>query len=332
MAFVDRAEIFVKGGDGGRGAVSFRREKFVPRGGPDGGHGGRGGDVILRASHDANSLADLSFRRHWKATSGQAGMGKNCTGASGSDLIIPVPEGTIVKDREHDFVIKDLSEPGAELAIAKGGKGGRGNLSFLTSTNQAPRMSDPGEPGEERWIVLELKVIADVGIVGLPNAGKSTLLSRLSRARPEIANYPFTTKFPNLGLCHLDADRTCVLADIPGLIEGAHAGHGLGHEFLRHVERTRILIHLVDCLPMDESNPLDNYRTIRAELEKYNPLLAKKPELVALSKCELTDVAELSAAFAAVLGKAPFAISSATGAGLKELVNAVFHGLDEHKA
>jgi GTP-binding protein len=322
MAFVDRVEIFVKGGEGGNGAVSFRREKHVPKGGPDGGNGGRGGAIILRASESANSLADLSFKRHWKAPSGEHGAHKNQTGSNGEDLVINVPPGTIVKDRDHDFVIKDLGA-GSEITIAKGGRGGRGNLSYMSSTNQAPRQHELGHPGEERWIILELKLIADIGIVGLPNAGKSTLLSRLSRAQPEIAAYPFTTKYPNLGILYFDNERHCVMADIPGLIEGAHEGAGLGHEFLRHVERTKGLVHLVDCLPLDGTSPLENYRAIRREMELYSPKLAAKDEIVALSKCELTDVTELRAEMAAALGKPVLAISSATGAGLQELTQAL---------
>lgn len=329
MAFVDRVEIFAKGGDGGNGCMSFRREKYVPRGGPDGGNGGRGGDVIVRAVAGTNNLSDLSFRRHWRAPSGVAGMGKNMTGADGEDLVIGVPPGTIVRDRDHQFVMKDLAEADAQVVVARGGKGGKGNLAFMSSTNQAPREYERGQPGEERWLVLELKLIADVGVVGLPNAGKSTLLSRLSRARPEIADYPFTTKYPNLGICNFDADHSCVIADIPGLIEGAHAGVGLGHEFLRHIERTRILVHLVESLPIDGSDPLENYRTIRRELELYNPKLAAKRELVAISKCELTDTSELRERLTTVLGQPVFAISAVTGEGLPELIRAIAAALAE---
>jgi GTP-binding protein len=323
MSFVDRVEIFVKGGDGGDGCLSFRREKFVPKGGPDGGNGGRGGDVVLRALPGTNSLAELSFRRHWKAEQGVGGAGKNMTGRDGEDIVVAVPPGTIVKDRDHQFVIKDLAAPNTELVIARGGKGGKGNLSFMSATNQAPRQFEYGQPGEERWIVLELKLIADVGIVGLPNAGKSTLLSRLSRAHPEIADYPFTTKYPNLGICYFDAERCCVLADIPGLIEGAHAGVGLGHEFLRHVERTQLLVHLVECLPLDGTNPLENYRTVRREMELYSPKLAAKDELVVLSKRELTDVSPIQEEMGAALGKPVYAISSVTGDGLRDLIQLI---------
>jgi GTP-binding protein len=320
MAFVDRVEIFVKGGDGGDGCLSFRREKYVPRGGPDGGNGGRGGDVVFEARPDLNNLAELSFKRHWEAPRGEHGQGKNMTGRDAEDLVIPLPPGTIVRDREHDFVIKDLSAPDARVVIAKGGRGGRGNLSYQTSTHQVPREFERGHPGEERWLVLELKMIADVGLIGLPNAGKSTLLSRLSRARPEIAAYPFTTKHPNLGICYFDADHSCVVADIPGLIEGAHAGVGLGHEFLRHVERTRLLVHLVECMPPGDVDPLDNYRVIRKELELYSPRLAARDEIVCLSKVELMDVTELRERMEREIGKPVLVLSAVTGAGVKELV------------
>lgn len=323
MTFIDRAEIYVKGGDGGSGCRSFRREKYIPKGGPDGGDGGHGGDVVLAAVAGTNSLADLSFRRHWEAEKGEPGEGRNKTGKSGADLVIPLPPGTIVKDRDHGFVLKDLAEAGMELRVARGGKGGKGNAAFVSSTNQAPRQFETGQPGEERWIVLELKLIADVGLIGLPNAGKSTLLARLTKARPRIGAYPFTTTFPNLGICPLDADRNIVIADIPGLIEGAHAGVGLGHEFLRHVERTRLLVHLVESLPADGSHPADNYRTVRAELALHSPTLANKPEIVAVSKSELTDVGPIRADLEAAVGAPVLAISAVTGQGLPELLAAM---------
>ncbi|MBX7106501.1 MAG: GTPase ObgE [Gemmataceae bacterium] len=320
--FVDRVTIFCKAGDGGRGCVSFRREKYVPKGGPDGGDGGRGGSIIIRARAGADSLAGIVHRKHWKADSGQAGMGANCTGKSAEDLLIEVPPGTIVRDRDRGHTLKDLVEPGDQVTVAHGGKGGRGNKCFATSTNQAPREAEPGGEGEERWVTLELKMIADVGLVGLPNAGKSTLLSRLSRAHPEIADYPFTTKYPNLGLVSADDERSFVLADLPGLIEGAHTGIGLGHEFLRHVERTRVIIHLIEPLPTDESDPLTNYRTIRKELEMYSPELAVKPEIIAVSKCELTESAEIRRQIESELGVPVMAISAVTGQGLADLVRA----------
>jgi GTP-binding protein len=326
--FVDRAEIFVKGGDGGHGCMSFRREKFVPKGGPDGGDGGAGGSVIIRSMANANSLAGLSFRRHWEAPRGESGQGKLCTGKSGGDLIIEVPPGTIIKDRDRQFVIKDLSEPGEEVVIARGGKGGKGNSHFATATHQAPREYEEGQPGEQRWIILELKVIADVGLVGLPNAGKSTLLSRITHATPEIADYPFTTKYPNLGIAFLDGERTCVIADIPGLIEGAHEGIGLGHEFLRHVERTKLLVHLVDALPIDGSSPLDNYRTIRNELSQYSSELPKKPEIVVLSKADVGDIEDVKQELSSAIGQEVLVISAVTGQGLKPLLYRLGKELD----
>lgn len=329
MAFVDRAEIFVKGGDGGNGCASFRREKYVPKGGPDGGDGGHGGNVIIRAVEGTNSLADLSFQRHWKAPRGEHGQGKKKTGKSGEDLIIKVPPGTIIRDRDHGFILKDMTSADTEVIVARGGKGGKGNTHFANSVNQAPKECEPGHAGEERWITLELKVIADVGLIGLPNAGKSTLLSRVTKAHPEIADYPFTTKYPNLGIARLGPERVCVLADIPGLIEGAHEGIGLGHEFLRHVERTRMLVHMVECLPSDGSDPLENYRTIRKELELYSSELAKKDEIIAVSKRELTDVAPLVERLSTELGRPVYAISSVSGQGLRELMQLIANKLDE---
>src|ERR1700730_14086116 len=291
--FVDRVVVYVKGGDGGGGCCSFRREKYVPRGGPDGGDGGDGGDVIVRAVAGTDNLADVVHRKHWRAESGKPGGSSTCHGRSGRDLVIPVPPGTLVLDRDRGNVLRDLTEDGQQVIVAEGGRGGRGNKAFATATNQAPRDTQPGTPGEERWIVLELKVIADAGLIGLPNAGKSTLLSRLSQAQPEIADYPFTTKHPNLGVVTLGGERICVLADLPGLIEGAHSGVGLGHEFLRHVERTRVLVHLVEPLPPDDSDPVKNYWVVRRELEMHGSDLASKPEIVAVTKAELTGSEEV---------------------------------------
>jgi GTP-binding protein len=329
MAFVDRLVIFVKGGDGGSGMVSFRREKYVPKGGPDGGDGGDGGDVILRATVGCDSLADLVNRKFYRADNGGRGMPANCHGKKAEDLVLAVPPGTIVYDRDRGNVLRDLERAGDEVVVAAGGRGGRGNKAFATSTNRAPRQFQKGTPGEERWIVLELKVIADAGIVGLPNAGKSTLLSRLSRATPEIADYPFTTKYPNLGLVTIGGERAFVLADLPGLIEGAHEGVGLGHEFLRHVERTRVLIHLVEPFPADGSDPLVNFHAIRRELVLYRPELAAKPEVLAVSKCELTGAAEVRDRLANELGRPVLAISAVTGAGLADLVREVVARLSE---
>ncbi len=325
--FVDRVEVFVKGGDGGAGMCSFRREKYVPRGGPDGGDGGDGGSVIVRAVAGTDSLAEIVNRKFWKAERGGRGGSANCHGKRGEDLILPVPPGTLVRDRDRGNVLRDLTAPGDEVNVAHGGRGGRGNKAFATPTNRAPRETQPGTPGEERWLVLELKVIADVGLIGLPNAGKSTLLSRLSRATPEIGAYPFTTKHPNLGLVTVGDERAFVLADLPGLIEGAHSGIGLGHEFLRHVERTRVLVHLVEPLPPDGADPLHNYRTIRRELELYSPALAQKPEIVAVSKAELTGSEEVRERLERELGRAVLAVSAVTGRGLSQLVGAVVEQL-----
>lgn len=321
--FVDRVEIYVKGGDGGRGAATFRREKYIPKGGPDGGDGGDGGSVVVRADPNADNLAGLTMKKHWKAKSGEPGMSKKCAGKNAEDVVLLVPPGTIVRDRDRGNVLKDLVEPGEEVVVAKGGKGGRGNVHFKSATNRAPRQFEPGEDGEERWISLELKVIADAGLVGFPNAGKSTLLSRLSRATPEIASYPFTTKHPNLGIVTLGGDAAFVLADLPGLIEGAAQGVGLGHEFLRHVERTRALIHLVEPFPTDGSDPVHNYRAIRKELREYAVPLDTKPEVVCVSKAELTGANELRDRLAADIGREVLLISAVTGEGLQLLVGRV---------
>lgn len=321
--FVDRVTIFVKGGDGGRGCASFRREKYVPKGGPDGGDGGDGGNVIIRAVAGADSLADIVNRKHVRAPNGGPGSGAQKTGRTAKDIIIPVPPGTIIIDRERGNILRDLTEAGQEVIVGKGGRGGRGNKWFATATNRTPRQAEPGEPGEERWLILELKVIADAGLIGLPNAGKSTLLSRLSQAHPEIADYPFTTKHPNLGVVHAGGERVFVLADLPGLIEGAHAGTGLGHEFLRHVERTRVLVHLLEPLPLDGSDPLDNYRLVRRELELYRQALAAKPEIVAVSKSELTGSQAVRDRLERELGREVLAISAVTGQGLAQLVGRV---------
>jgi GTP-binding protein len=321
--FVDRVTLYVKGGNGGRGCCSFRREKYVPRGGPDGGDGGDGGSVIVRALAGTDNLAEVVHRKHWRAPSGGAGSGDNCHGRRGRDLIIPVPAGTLVIDRDRGHRLRDLKEPGQQVTVAAGGKGGRGNRAFATAVNQAPRETQPGTPGEERWIVLELKVIADVGLIGLPNAGKSTLLSRLSRAQPEIADYPFTTKHPNLGIVALGGEHAFVLADLPGLIEGAHSGIGLGHEFLRHVERTRALVHLVEPLPPDGGDPLHNYRIVRRELELHGRSVIDKPEIVAVTKGELTGSEEVRQRLERELGQTVLLISAVTGQGLARLVGTI---------
>jgi GTP-binding protein len=324
--FVDRATITVKAGDGGNGCVSFRREKYIPKGGPDGGDGGDGGDVVLQADENYNTLLDFQGRPEWKAKSGDAGRFKQQYGLAGDDLIIRVPPGTMVFNDETGELMVDLG-PGQSHIIAKGGKGGRGNDRFKTSTNQTPRTAEPGELGEKFRIRMELKLIADVGIVGLPNAGKSTLLSVITDAHPKIADYPFTTLVPQLGIAELDQKRRLVIADIPGLIEGAADGHGLGHEFLRHVERTRVLVHLVDIAPADESDPVANYKLIREELSRYSTLLAEKPELIVLNKADLLDEDELKAASGRFkkelkLGRSEplLVISGATRTGVRELL------------
>ncbi|HWB14016.1 MAG TPA: GTPase ObgE [Pirellulales bacterium] len=326
--FVDRVKIQVQAGKGGDGCVSFRREKYVPRGGPDGGDGGDGGSVILVAEQGVDSLAALSQRRHWKAQGGESGRGANCQGRSAEDLVIRVPPGTIVYDAAGHFVLKDLSHAGDRVVAARGGAGGKGNTHFKSATNRAPRQATPGDAGEVRDLILELKVIADVGLIGKPNAGKSTLLSRLSRARPEIAAYPFTTKYPNLGIVQLSFDRSFVLADIPGLIEGAHAGLGLGHEFLRHIERAGILVHLVEPEPADGSEPVANYHVIREELNLYNPALIERPEIVVISKAELPSAGEVQQRLAADLNRDVLAISAVTGTGIDRLLFAIARELD----
>lgn len=327
--FVDRVTIYVKGGDGGDGILAFRREKYVPKGGPNGGDGGRGGHVIIRATEGLTNLAHLSYQRHWKAEPGVRGQGSDCTGRNAPDLIIDVPVGSIIRDRERGHVLRDLKQIGDEVIVARGGRGGHGNAHYKSSTNRAPRQHEDGFPGEDRWIHLELKVIADVGLVGLPNAGKSTLLSRITRARPEIADYPFTTKYPNLGMAQVGPDRGFLVADIPGLIEGAHEGHGLGHEFLRHVERTRLLVHLVEAAPMDGSDPVQNYRTIRGELERYSPALAARPELLVVTKLDLTEAEAARARIAEELCREVMPISAVTGRGIPELVLRIADMLDQ---
>ncbi len=320
--------ISVQAGKGGDGCVSFRREKFIPKGGPNGGDGGKGGSIMVIAEAGVDSLAALAHRKHWRARGGGPGRSKDCHGASADDLIIRVPPGTVVFDHDADFTIKDLAAVGDSVTAAKGGRGGKGNTRFKSSTNQAPREATRGTEGESRRLTLELKVIADVGLVGKPNAGKSTLLSRVSRARPQIADYPFTTKIPNLGIVQIDIDRSFVMADIPGLIEGAHAGAGLGHEFLRHVERTGLLVHLVEPEPTDGTEPLANYRAIRSELEQYNLDLGRRPEIVAVSKRDLPSAVEVAEQLSAELGIQVFAFSAVTGEGLDVLLRRIVAKLD----
>lgn len=329
--FVDRVQIEVAAGNGGRGMCSFRREKYVPLGGPDGGDGGDGGSVILRAEPGVDSLAALAHRKQWRGAHGESGGPCNCHGKNAQDLTLLVPPGTMVVDESTGLVLKDLAAPGDSIVAARGGAGGWGNQHFKTSTNRAPRETGPGEKGESRRLLLELKVIADVGLVGKPNAGKSTLLSRLSRARPEIADYAFTTKTPILGIVAISRDRSFVLADLPGLIEGAHAGVGLGHEFLRHVERAGILVHVVEPMPMDGSDPIENYRAIREELVRYDASLGERREIVVMSKAELPGADAVRAAFAAAIGREVLGVSAVTGQGLDMLLRAVVVELDRRR-
>jgi len=317
--FVDEAQIWVKAGDGGNGCVSFRREKFIPKGGPNGGDGGKGGDVFFHAVENIDTLTDFAGKHHWQAQKGQPGSGNNKHGANGDDLIIKVPPGTLIYDTDLDLMLKDMNEVGLKVCVCRGGRGGKGNKAFATPTNQTPRYATNGKPGQERNIKLELKLIADVGLVGMPNAGKSTLISRCSAARPKIADYPFTTIEPVLGIVELSGFRRFVIADIPGLIEGAHDGAGLGHDFLKHIERTTIIVHILDIMPTDGSEPAENYYAIRNELEQHSKILAQKPEIIVANKIDLDPdekkVKELT-------GKLPLPIhpiSAVTGSGIKEL-------------
>lgn len=295
MQFIDEAKITVASGDGGDGCVSFRREKFVPKGGPDGGDGGRGADVVIIASKDMTSLLDYRYRKEYSARNGQPGRGKNQHGKSGERMVIPVPAGTVVKTREKGEILADLTKPGQTFTVADGGRGGKGNTRFVSSTNRAPRNAEKGKPGQKMELTLELKLLADVGILGFPNAGKSTLISRISAARPKIADYPFTTLVPNLGVVGYGEHGSFVIADIPGIIEGAHEGAGLGLRFLRHVERTRLLIHMLDLEPPPGRNPLEDYDRMNSELAAYSELLAAKPQIVALNKIDAEGAAEKAA-------------------------------------
>ncbi len=321
--FVDRVRIEAVAGKGGDGCMSFRRERYVPKGGPDGGDGGCGGDVVIIAEEGVNSLVNLNRRKQWKAQRGTHGSGSQQHGKSGADEVIHVPPGTVIIDAKKKYVIRDLQKTGDMIIAARGGRGGKGNTRFKSATNQAPRMRTSGGDGETRDLILELKVIADVGLVGKPNAGKSTLLSRISSARPEIADYPFTTRFPNLGMVELDWDTSFVVADIPGLIEGAAEGIGLGHDFLKHIERSGILVHLVEPEPMDGTNSLKNYHTIRSELGKYNPQLLARPELVVVTKADLPEADSIRRQLVELTGSTVHLISAVTGKGIPELVRAI---------
>ena len=331
---VDRAIIQVRSGKGGDGHVSFRREKFVPKGGPDGGDGGDGGAVTLIATAGVDTLLDFAGRHHWFAEDGEPGRTKQQHGANGADLEVKLPPGTLVYDEPSDRLLVDLADPGTRYVVAQGGKGGFGNEHFKSATNQTPRQSTPGGEAEELTLRLELKLVADVGLIGKPNAGKSTLLSRLSKARPKIADYPFTTLEPHLGIAELSDYRRLVFADMPGLIEGARHGTGLGTAFLRHIERTRVLVHLIEIDPADGSDPAENYRMIRAELAGYSPALAAKHQIVAISKMDLLgDVADERAAAVELIEQAVGAqvlpVSAVTGAGLPELVEVCWQAVSD---
>jgi GTP-binding protein len=334
MMFVDLAKIYVKAGDGGNGCVAFRREKFVPFGGPAGGNGGKGGDVILIADEKLQTLMDFKYKKHYKAKRGQHGSGGNKFGKSAEDLILKVPVGTIVKDAETGEVIADLTKNGEKVIIAKGGKGGKGNAAFKSPTNQAPTEAEEGEKGEEKWIILELKLLADIGIIGFPNAGKSTLISTISHAKPKIADYPFTTLSPVLGVIQFDVGESVVVADIPGLIEGASEGQGLGHEFLRHIERTKALIHVIDISDYREREPIEAFEAINKELEKYSPELLKKKQIVVGNKIDMLsdkgEIEKIKKEFEKI-GYKFIPVSLITKEGLEELLNEIRNTAKELK-
>ncbi|MBN2645742.1 MAG: GTPase ObgE [Desulfuromonadaceae bacterium] len=334
MRFVDEVKIHVRSGDGGRGCLSFRREKFIPNGGPDGGDGGDGGDVYLETDSGLTTLLDFRYHVHYKAGNGMPGMGKNCHGKNGESLTIRVPAGTLVYDNGTGELLVDLTHENQRFKLLAGGQGGRGNARFATSTNRAPRHTQPGIPGEQVTLRLELKLLADVGLVGMPNAGKSTLIRAVSAARPKVADYPFTTLVPNLGVVRYDGFKSFVMADIPGLIAGASEGHGLGTRFLRHVERTDFFLHLVDLSQADEADLLRDFRQINTELERHDATMLDKPQIVVLTKNDITEVrerAETARPLFEAQGYPVFCISAVTGNGLEELVNTIGRRLDEQR-
>ncbi|WP_312098123.1 GTPase ObgE [Niallia sp.] len=328
--FVDQVKIYVKGGDGGNGMVAFRREKFVPKGGPAGGDGGKGANVIFEVEEGLRTLMDFRYQRHFKAPRGEHGMSKNQHGRNAKDMIVKVPPGTIVSDANTKEVIADLTEHGQQAIIARGGRGGRGNSRFASPSNPAPELSENGEPGQERDIVLELKVLADVGLVGFPSVGKSTLLSVVSAAKPKIADYHFTTIAPNLGMVETEDNRSFVMADLPGLIEGAHSGIGLGHQFLRHIERTRVIVHVIDMASTEGRDPYEDYVTINKELQEYNMRLLERPQIIVANKMDMPDAEENLQEFKAKLQEdyPIFPISAITRSGLRELLFAIADKLE----
>lgn len=324
MKFIDEAIIYVKSGDGGRGCVSFRREKFIPRGGPDGGDGGKGGDVVLKSSSQRRTLHQFQYKKHFNAGNGSSGLGKKKTGKNGADLEIEIPIGTLVINSETTELIKDFVIPNESHLIAKGGIGGRGNARFKTSTNRTPRFAQPGEPGQSITLKLELKLLADAGIIGFPNAGKSTLIRTFTSARPKVGSYPFTTLTPNLGVAQTSYGEPFVVADIPGLIDGAHKGTGLGIQFLKHIERTRILIHLIDTSTIDIDKPLEGYQAINKELKAFDKSLVEKPQIIVLNKLDLPDTGQKAKTFQhALKNKKIECISAATAEGVDRLVGRI---------
>ncbi len=330
--FLDYTKIFVEAGQGGSGCMSFRREKFIPKGGPDGGDGGRGGSIILKVDPQLHTLIDFKYRSHYKAPRGQHGKGKNQHGRKGEDVILRVPPGTVVRDAETEEILADLTRPGQEFVVARGGRGGQGNARFATSTHQSPREWEVGEPGESRHIVLELKLIADVGLVGKPNAGKSTLLSRISKARPKIASYPFTTLKPNLGIVSYGEFKSFVMADIPGLIEGAHGGKGLGLQFLRHIERTRLLAYLIDPTDPESADPLEALQVLREELRQHSAALMEKPAVLVLTKQDIWGEVDWLKKVKSRAALPVYGISAVSGKGLRRLIRLLGELLEKNPA